>query len=38
VFYNYIVSKIDEVVNQMEEGSVALIDSIITHELVNKKN
>ena len=38
VFYNYIVSKIDEVVNQMEEGSVALIDSIIKHELVNKKD
>ena len=38
VFYNYIVSKIDEVVNQMEEGSVSLIDSIINHELVNKKN
>jgi biopolymer transport protein ExbB len=38
VFYNYIVSKIDEVVNQMEEGSVSLIDSIITHQLVNKKD
>ena len=38
VFYNYIVSKIDEVVNQMEEGSVALIDSIIKHDLVNKKD
>lgn len=38
VFYNYIVSKIDEVVSQMEEGSVSLIDSIIKHELVNKKD
>ncbi len=37
VFYNYIVSKIDEVVNQMEEGSVSLIDSLIKHDLVNKK-
>jgi len=37
VFYNYIVSKIDEIVNQMEEGSVALIDSVITHDLANNK-
>jgi biopolymer transport protein ExbB len=37
VFYNFIVSKIDAIVNEMEEGSVALIDSLITNELVNKK-
>lgn len=38
VFYNFIVSKIDEIVGQMEEGSVSLIDSIINHDLVSKKD
>ena len=38
VFYNFIVSKIDEIVGQMEEGSVSLIDSIIKHDLVSKKD
>ena len=29
VFYNYIVSRVDSIVGQMEEGSVLLIDTII---------
>lgn len=37
VFYNYIVSRIDAIVGQMEEGSVLLIDTIIKKDLVNKK-
>ncbi len=33
IFYNYIVSKIDGIVNKMEDASIALIDLIIKHNL-----
>ena len=34
IFYNYIVSKIDAIVNEMEDASIQLVDMLIEH---NKK-
>lgn len=36
VFYNYIVSKIDGLVNEMEDSSIRLVDLLIEHNAVNK--
>lgn len=36
VFYNYLVSKIDSLVNSMEDASISLIDILVKHKLVNK--
>ena len=36
VFYNYIVSKIDDLVNTMEDSSITLVDLLIKHNAVNK--
>ncbi len=33
IFYNYIVSKIDGLVNQMEDASISLIDILVKHKL-----
>jgi biopolymer transport protein ExbB len=33
IFYNYIVSKVDSIVNQMEEASIALIDVLVQHKV-----
>lgn len=33
VFYNYLVSKIDSLVNQMEDASITLVDMLVKHEL-----
>jgi biopolymer transport protein ExbB len=32
VFYNYLVSKIDSLVNQMEDASIGLIDLLVKHK------
>lgn len=32
VFYNYIVSKIDAIVNDMEDASITLIDMLVAHK------
>lgn len=37
VFYNYIVGKIDSLVNAMEESSISLIDILVDYERKNKK-
>ena len=37
VFYNYIVSKVDSIVNDMENASISLIDLLVANELKNKK-
>jgi biopolymer transport protein ExbB len=37
VFYNYLVSKIDSLVSQMEDSSISLIDILVKHSLKNKK-
>ncbi len=31
IFYNYIVSKVDNLVNQMEDASISLVDILIKH-------
>lgn len=35
IFYNYIISKIDSIVNSMEDASISLIDLLVAHK--NKK-
>ena len=33
IFYNYILSKIEHLVAQMEESAITLLDSIMNHKL-----
>lgn len=33
IFYNYLVSKIDSIVNNMEDASISLIDLLLAHNL-----
>ncbi len=33
VFYNYILSKIDSITNQMEDSSITLVDLLVKHNL-----
>jgi biopolymer transport protein ExbB len=35
VFYNYIVSKIDSIVNEMEDASITLVDMMLKHKVTN---
>ena len=37
VFYNYLVAKIDGLVNSMEDASISLIDILVKHKLVHNK-
>lgn len=37
IFYNYIVAKVDSLVNSMENASISLVDVLVKHELANKK-
>jgi biopolymer transport protein ExbB len=32
VFYNYIVAKVDSIVNDMEDASISLVDLLIKHQ------
>jgi len=34
VFYNYLVSKIDNLVNDMEDASITLVDILVKHKIV----
>lgn len=36
IFYNYILAKIDSIVNNMEDASITLIDMLIKHNLAAK--
>jgi biopolymer transport protein ExbB len=36
IFYNYIVSKIDGIVNKMEDASIGLIDVMVANNVFNK--
>lgn len=38
VFYNYCISKIDGIVNQMEEASISMVDLLIAEEVTKSKN
>jgi biopolymer transport protein ExbB len=33
IFYNYCLSKIDSIVNNMEDASISLIDLLVKHNL-----
>ncbi|MGK7397752.1 MAG: MotA/TolQ/ExbB proton channel family protein [Candidatus Cyclobacteriaceae bacterium M3_2C_046] len=37
LFYNYCVSKIDSLVNQMEDASIALVDLLVKHNLTSAR-
>ncbi|KAA3650252.1 MAG: MotA/TolQ/ExbB proton channel family protein [Bacteroidetes bacterium] len=37
IFYNYIVAKVDSIVNDMENASISLVDILVKHEVANKK-
>ncbi len=36
IFYNYIVAKVDSIVNEMENASISLIDVLIKHGITDK--
>lgn len=36
IFYNYIVAKVDSIVNDMENAPISLIDLLVKHELKNR--
>lgn len=36
IFYNYIVSKVDSIVNEMEDASISLVDLLVKHEMSKK--
>lgn len=38
VFYNYLVSKVDSLVNDMEDSSISLVDMMIKHGVITNKN
>lgn len=35
IFYNYILSKVDSIVNDMEDASISLIDMLLRHRTLN---
>ena len=37
LFYNYCVSKIDSIVNKMEDASIALVDLLVKHQLTARR-
>jgi len=38
IFYNYLVSKVDSLVNDMEDSSISLVDLMIKYEITKKSN
>lgn len=36
VFYNYIVSRVDGIVNEMEDASISFVDMLIKHKITDK--
>ena len=36
IFYNYILAKIDSIVNNMEDASISLVDLMIKHQVASK--
>jgi biopolymer transport protein ExbB len=36
ILYNYLVSKIDSITNNMEDASISLVDILVKHKLLNK--
>ncbi len=37
LFYNYCISKIDSIVNKMEDASIALVDLLVKHQLTTRR-
>ena len=37
LFYNYLVSKIDSLVNQMEDASISFVDTLVKYNLTQGK-
>ncbi|NBW37691.1 MAG: MotA/TolQ/ExbB proton channel family protein [Cytophagia bacterium] len=37
ILYNYLVSKIDSITNNMEDASISLVDILVKHKLINNK-
>jgi len=37
IFYNYIIAKIDSIVNDMKNAAITLVDLLVAHEMKNKK-
>jgi len=35
VFYNYLISKVDSIVNTMEDASISLLDIIVKYKVKN---
>lgn len=35
IFYNYVVSKVDGIVNEMEDASISLVDMMLKHKATN---
>lgn len=35
IFYNYVVSKVDGLVNEMEDASISLVDMMLKHKVTN---
>lgn len=38
IFYNYIVSKVDGIVNSMEDASITFVDLLVKYDIFNKNN
>ncbi len=38
IFYNYIVSKVDSMVNDMEDASISLVDLLVKHNVATRQN
>lgn len=38
IFYNYIIAKIDSIVNSMENASISFIDLLVKYEITTKRN
>jgi biopolymer transport protein ExbB len=37
IFYNYIMSKIDGIINNMEDASISFMDILLKYNVFNKK-
>ncbi|TNV67674.1 hypothetical protein FGO68_gene8745 [Halteria grandinella] len=37
LFYNYLVAKIDSLVNDMEDASISLVDVLVKHKVTGKQ-
>lgn len=38
IFYNYIIAKVDSIVNTMEDASISLVDLLVKYDIDNKRS